>query len=254
MCLCAPVDGYHLSSLSKVSYDALTGRRPDGRVTRHARRILRNTEVGNGVRQTLAKTSGKAQIQIPMRLEQQGAEISDSCHPCCLASRKTISRTDHYTALASVPSPSFLYLCIKDMAQHQETNIYASTTIVSARPRGTTPAPSSIAAAPMARPLLRLRVRPRIALSSAPPACCRAQYSSTLAPSSTAALLSRSAHQTTPASDTLTLNGFVRSVRKQKRVAFAAVGDGSSLKTVQVVLAPEQASQSVNLARTHTSI
>lgn len=39
----------------------------------------------------------------------------------------------------------------------------------------------------------------------------------------------------------LTLNGFVRSVRKQKRVAFAAIGDGSSLRTVQAVLTPDQA-------------
>jgi len=30
-------------------------------------------------------------------------------------------------------------------------------------------------------------------------------------------------------------------VRKQKRVAFAAVGDGSSLHTIQAVLTPEQA-------------
>lgn len=63
--------------------------------------------------------------------------------------------------------------------------------------------------------------------------------SSTLAPRSISALLKRSAEGTEiPA---VTLNGFVRSVRKQKRVAFAAVGDGSSLQTVQVVLNPEQA-------------
>jgi asparaginyl-tRNA synthetase len=33
----------------------------------------------------------------------------------------------------------------------------------------------------------------------------------------------------------------VRSVRKQKNIAFAAVGDGSSLESVQVVLTPQQA-------------
>jgi asparaginyl-tRNA synthetase len=37
------------------------------------------------------------------------------------------------------------------------------------------------------------------------------------------------------------LNGFVRTVRKQKRVAFAAIGDGTSLDAVQAVLTPEQA-------------
>lgn len=37
------------------------------------------------------------------------------------------------------------------------------------------------------------------------------------------------------------VDGWVRSVRKQKRIAFAAVGDGSSLAPVQVVMSPEQA-------------
>jgi asparaginyl-tRNA synthetase len=39
----------------------------------------------------------------------------------------------------------------------------------------------------------------------------------------------------------VTLDGFVRTVRKQKRVAFAAIGDGTSLDAVQAVLKPEQA-------------
>ncbi|KAF1956646.1 mitochondrial carrier [Byssothecium circinans] len=53
--------------------------------------------------------------------------------------------------------------------------------------------------------------------------------------------------------ETLTLNGYVRSVRKQKRVAFAALGDGSSLQTVQAVLTPEQAdSLSTGIAVTVT--
>jgi asparaginyl-tRNA synthetase len=41
------------------------------------------------------------------------------------------------------------------------------------------------------------------------------------------------------------LNGYVRTVRKQKRVAFAAIGDGSTLQTVQAVLSPELAEGSV---------
>ncbi|KAF2658140.1 asparaginyl-tRNA synthetase [Lophiostoma macrostomum CBS 122681] len=61
--------------------------------------------------------------------------------------------------------------------------------------------------------------------------------SSSSSPTSTiASLLSP-----TPPCPTLTLNGFVRTVRKQKRVAFAAIGDGSSMQTVQAVLTPEQA-------------
>ncbi|CAA9965801.1 AsnS Aspartyl-asparaginyl-tRNA synthetase [Pyrenophora teres f. maculata] len=41
--------------------------------------------------------------------------------------------------------------------------------------------------------------------------------------------------------ETLTINGYVRTVRKQKRIAFAAIGDGSTLQTVQAVLAPQLA-------------
>jgi hypothetical protein len=37
------------------------------------------------------------------------------------------------------------------------------------------------------------------------------------------------------------LFGFVRSIRKQKQNAFAAIGDGSSLEPVQAVLTPDQA-------------
>jgi asparaginyl-tRNA synthetase len=78
----------------------------------------------------------------------------------------------------------------------------------------------------------------------------RRVHSSTTSPSTIAALLrqtqsSSSSSQSVPSGDTLTINGFVRSVRKQKRVAFAAIGDGSSLQTVQAVLTPEQAEESV---------
>lgn len=39
----------------------------------------------------------------------------------------------------------------------------------------------------------------------------------------------------------MTVTGYVRSIRKQKRVAFAAIGDGSNLHPVQAVLDPDQA-------------
>lgn len=45
----------------------------------------------------------------------------------------------------------------------------------------------------------------------------------------------------------MTINGYVRTVRKQKRIAFAAIGDGSTLQTVQAVLAPQLAEGSVEL-------
>lgn len=39
--------------------------------------------------------------------------------------------------------------------------------------------------------------------------------------------------------------GWVRSLRKQKKIAFAALGDGSTLDPLQAVLKPEDASQYV---------
>ncbi|KAF1817653.1 asparaginyl-tRNA synthetase [Eremomyces bilateralis CBS 781.70] len=44
----------------------------------------------------------------------------------------------------------------------------------------------------------------------------------------------------------VTIHGFVRSVRRQKRIAFAAIGDGSSLEPLQVVLQPEHAEELSN--------
>ena len=37
--------------------------------------------------------------------------------------------------------------------------------------------------------------------------------------------------------------GWVRSVRKQKKIGFAAVGDGSTVESVQAVLKPEDAAK-----------
>lgn len=39
------------------------------------------------------------------------------------------------------------------------------------------------------------------------------------------------------------VDGWVRSVRKQKRIAFAALGDGSTLSPLQVVLPPDLAKE-----------
>jgi hypothetical protein len=43
----------------------------------------------------------------------------------------------------------------------------------------------------------------------------------------------------------VTVNGWVRSVRKQKRVSFAEIDDGSTVNGLQAVLRPEQAKESV---------
>jgi hypothetical protein len=71
------------------------------------------------------------------------------------------------------------------------------------------------------------------------------RYTSSLVPSrpTIAALLSQSIR----APDTaLYIHGFVRSVRQQKRIAFAVLGDGSSLQSIQAVMTPEQAKGSVS--------
>lgn len=80
--------------------------------------------------------------------------------------------------------------------------------------------------------------------------CCP-RFRSTLCPNNIAELLRpgsapSSSPQPAPCDDqSLKLNGYVRTVRKQKRVAFAAIGDGSTLQTVQAVLSPELAEGSV---------
>ena len=43
------------------------------------------------------------------------------------------------------------------------------------------------------------------------------------------------------ATEDVEITGWVRSVRKQKRIAFAAVDDGTTVDSVQAVLTPEQA-------------
>ena len=44
----------------------------------------------------------------------------------------------------------------------------------------------------------------------------------------------------------LSVTGWVRSVRQQKRVAFAAVSDGSTVDSLQAVLRPEDAAEYVD--------
>lgn len=47
--------------------------------------------------------------------------------------------------------------------------------------------------------------------------------------------------------ESLSVNGWVRSVRKQKRIAFAAIGDGSTTGSLQAVLKPEDAAKYASL-------
>jgi asparaginyl-tRNA synthetase len=80
----------------------------------------------------------------------------------------------------------------------------------------------------------------------APLAPSRLRYSSTFSPPNLAALLTPASPPSVPQQrpsdhQPLTIHGYIRSVRKQKRIAFAAIGDGSTLHTVQAVLAPQLA-------------
>lgn len=66
------------------------------------------------------------------------------------------------------------------------------------------------------------------------------------APSPTASPLSVAKLLATPADDgERQVYGFVRSIRKQKTRAFAAIGDGSSLEPLQALLTPAQAEKFV---------
>lgn len=43
--------------------------------------------------------------------------------------------------------------------------------------------------------------------------------------------------------ENITLKGFIRSVRKQKRFAFAEISDGSTVQSLQAILTPDQAAE-----------
>jgi hypothetical protein len=88
--------------------------------------------------------------------------------------------------------------------------------------------------------------------SAAPKPLRRVRHASTSRQPNIAAILAQAPSSTTTAAESLprsdgliSVNGFVRTVRKQKRVAFASVGDGSSLHSLQAVLTPDQAEGSV---------
>lgn len=40
------------------------------------------------------------------------------------------------------------------------------------------------------------------------------------------------------------VNGFIRSIRNQKKISFASIGDGSSVQPLQALLTPQQAERS----------
>jgi asparaginyl-tRNA synthetase len=103
-------------------------------------------------------------------------------------------------------------------------------------------------------PLLFSRRGAAVAVAHVPAlASGRLRYSSTFCPTNLAELLSPASPPSSSSgprqgpsdNETLTINGYIRTVRKQKRIAFAAIGDGSTLQTVQAVLAPQLAEGSV---------
>jgi len=52
-------------------------------------------------------------------------------------------------------------------------------------------------------------------------------------------------HGAVPLETNVVAQGWIRSVRRQKQIAFAKVNDGSSLSSLQAVLKPDQALQRV---------
>ena len=67
----------------------------------------------------------------------------------------------------------------------------------------------------------------------------------------------QSAKQNAPCSledQEIKVNGFIRSVRKQKRFAFAEISDGSTIEPLQAILKPAQAAEYVTTARKATGI
>jgi asparaginyl-tRNA synthetase len=104
---------------------------------------------------------------------------------------------------------------------------------------------------PIRRGVLRFqRFIPRLAVAAQTHALFpqRSRQSSTFCPTNLAELLRPASplSSTLPQGlETLTIHGYVRSVRKQKRIAFAVIGDGSTLQTVQAVLSPQLAEELV---------
>lgn len=96
-----------------------------------------------------------------------------------------------------------------------------------------------------------LATPPAHVLSPCCPRCSSTYYPTNIAELLRPAPLSSSSQRSPPDGETLTINGYVRTVRKQKRIAFAAIGDGSTLQTVQAVLAPQLAEGSVGLVYVH---
>jgi asparaginyl-tRNA synthetase len=66
-------------------------------------------------------------------------------------------------------------------------------------------------------------------------------------PANIATLLKSAAESTQSGSPEIQVKGYVRTIRKQKRIAFAAIEDGSSLQPIQAVLTPDQAQSYVEL-------
>lgn len=73
-------------------------------------------------------------------------------------------------------------------------------------------------------------------------------------PSIATLLSTKTTNLTTPSTQQqeYKVNGYIRSVRKQKHVAFAALGDGSTIEPLQVVLNPRQAERWIS-AKKQTS-
>ena len=75
----------------------------------------------------------------------------------------------------------------------------------------------------------------------------RRGFSTSKIPRSIAARLNRLEDE--PDAGDIVVEGWVRSIRRQKNVAFAAISDGSTVDSLQAVLKPEDAAEYVNFGQ-----
>ena len=77
--------------------------------------------------------------------------------------------------------------------------------------------------------------------AAAVPLRCRQIFEASKAPATTTSDSGTGPAATSLDNSEIQIKGFVRSVRKQKRWAFAQISDGSTVRPVQAILTPEQA-------------
>lgn len=100
-------------------------------------------------------------------------------------------------------------------------------------PLGSDPSSPPLTGAMLARKLLSIPAKSPAVLRRNQPFCSTSLAQTTL---SIKAALERASTATTADAEEITLNGWIRSCRRQKHVSFAVLNDGSNAKGIQAVL------------------